>query len=109
MVFADSSKSDFLYLDNAAAFLPEKEVLEYYFQLLENIVPNQEAAHKAAFSLRQQLEEAASRVAEIVVGKNKSNNYQVVFGNSATELFNLFFRYPQITKLKIAATNFLHR
>ena len=108
MVFADSSKSDFLYLDNAAAFLPEKEVLEYYFQLLENIVPNQEAAHKAAFSLRQQLEEAASRVAEIVVGKNKSNNHQVVFGNSATELFNLFFRYPQITKLKIAATKLLH-
>lgn len=108
MFLADSSKEDFLYLDNAAAFVPEKEVLEYYFQLLGNIVPNQEAAHQAAFSLRENITKAASNVAAIVVGEKQAANYQVIFGNSATELFNLFFKYPEFAKLNIAATKLLH-
>jgi cysteine desulfurase len=108
MILASSLKKEVLYLDNAAAFAPETEVLEYYFQHLKNLVPNQEAAHQAAFLLREEIDKAASNVASIVVGKKNANNYQVVFGNSATELFNLFFKYQEFAKLNMGASKLLH-
>ena len=80
-----------VYLDCAAAMLPDAGVLTYYSAMLKEFYVNQEAIHLLAYRGRQALADAGRRVSKVLTG---AENHPVIWGGSATELFRLLADAP---------------
>jgi len=80
-----------VYLDQAAAARPSREILDYYRSCLEENFANQEAAHRLGYELRRRLDTAAEQLSAALCG---GENRAVVWGMSGTELFNLVADSP---------------
>jgi len=80
-----------IYLDQAAAARPSRDILDYYRSCLEENYANQEAAHELGYEIRRRLDAAAERLsATLLSGENRA----VVWGMNGTELFGLVAGSP---------------
>ena len=91
----------YIYLDNAAAAAPEKPVLDFFTHTALNCYANQEAIHRQAYLIRQQLENAAKGLAAALTGDDSA---RVVWGSSGTDLFNLLSHAPLLRKGNIVVS-----
>lgn len=80
-----------LYLDHAAAMKPEPEALDYFRECSLRDYANQEAAHGAAYRLRNKLEEAGMRLALAVAGRPMAVHWAM----TGTELFSCLEGVPR--------------
>ena len=79
------------YFDNAAAARPAPEVLDFYRQAMQEDFANQEAVHLLGYQLRKKLDNAAKELCNALFGD--SENFQVIWGTSATECFRIVAGY----------------
>ncbi len=91
-----------IYLDNAAAAMPETEVLDFYREKLAECYANQEALHAFAYRERAMLGAAAGEFSRLLTGRD---DFPVIWGGSATEIFHLlggapFFRSVLLSELE---------
>ena len=91
----------YIYLDNAAAAAPEKNVIDFFAAAAMSCYANQEAIHRQAYVLRQKLEVAEKELALALTGDVSA---QVVWGSSGTDLFNLLSHAPMLRKGNIVTT-----
>ena len=77
-----------IYLDNAAAAKPFKEVVDSFHNDLLNSYFNQEAVHIAAYGLKQKINKAGEKLAEIITGDCKNN---ILWSESGSALINEIF------------------
>lgn len=82
--------TSFYYFDNAAASRPDPRVLDFYRKTLIGNFANQEAIHDEGYRMRRLLDKAAAELSIALCGKKRL----VVWGNSGSELFNLFADSP---------------
>ena len=95
-----------IHFDHAAATVPLPEAAEFYAERLKYDHFNQEAAHREGFRLRGELEKAAERLSGALFPGVPAR--AVVWGNSATELFNLIADSPVFRDRRIAAGKLEH-
>lgn len=93
---------DEVYLDNAAAVQPDAEVLDFFREKLQECYANQEALHSFAYRERQLLAAAEKELSQIFTG---TDDFRVIWGGSATEIFHLlsgvpFFRSALLSELE---------
>jgi len=91
----------YIYLDNAAAAAPEKNMIDFFAATAMSCYANQEAIHRQAYVLRQKLEAAEKDLALALTGDVTA---QVVWGSSGTDLFNLLSHAPMLRKGNIVTT-----
>ncbi len=91
----------YIYLDNAAAAAPEKAIIDVFAAAAMDCYANQEAIHQQAYAVRQKLEAAAGDLALALTGDPSA---KVVWGNSGTDLFNLFSHATMLRKGNIVTT-----
>ncbi len=91
----------YLYLDNAAAAAPEQAVIDFFAAAAMSCYANQEAIHRQAYAVRQQLEAAEKDLAVALTGDAAA---QVIWGGSGTDLFNLLSFAPMLRKGNIVTT-----
>ncbi len=82
-----------IYLDQAAAARPSREILDYYRECLDGNFANQEAAHRFGYETRRRLDEAAERLSVALLG---GETRPVVWGMNGTELFALIADSPLV-------------
>lgn len=82
-----------IYLDQAAAARPSREILDYYRSCLEENFANQEAAHRLGYEIRKRLDDAAERLSAALLGGTVR---PVVWGMTGTELFRLVADSPPV-------------
>lgn len=80
-----------VYLDQAAAARPSRDILDYYRSCLEENFANQEAAHSLGYETRRRLDAAAERLSAALLG---GETRAVVWGMNGTELFGLVADSP---------------
>jgi cysteine desulfurase len=91
----------YIYLDNAAAAAPEKAVIDFFASAAMSCYANQEAIHQQAYAVRQKLEAAENDLAAALTGDSSA---KVIWGNSGTDLFNLFSHATMLHKGNIVTT-----
>ena len=91
----------YIYLDNAAAAAPEKAVIDFFASAAMSCYANQEAIHQQAYAVRQKLEAAENDLAAALTGDSSA---KVIWGNSGTDLFNLFSHATMLRKGNIVTT-----
>lgn len=79
-----------LYFDAAAAARPIQAVSEFFLHSLQEDYYNSEATYSGAYSLRKKLHKAECDLSLLLTG---APHYQVIWGNSATGLFQVFGEY----------------
>jgi len=94
-----------LYLDNAAAAMPEAEVLEFARTLWEKDFANQESGHALGFALRQKLQAAESALSRAFWGRDGG---RAVWGGSCTELFQLVAASPLVAGRRVVSSVLEH-
>ena len=95
-----------IHFDHAAATVPLPEAVEFYAERLRHDHFNQEAAHREGRRLRRALDEAAKRLSEALFPGLPSR--AVIWGNSASELFNLLADSPLFAGRRIAVGKLEH-
>ena len=94
-----------LYLDWAAAALPDPEVLEYARTLGPECFANQESGHALGFELRRRIAEAEDSLSRIFWGKPGG---RAVWGSCCTELFQLVAASPLVRGRRVASSVLEH-
>ena len=94
-----------LYLDNAAAAMPEPETLELARRLWSEDFANQESGHALGFALRSKLAAAAESLSHTFWGRGGG---RVVWGNSCTELFQLLAASPLVAGREVVSSVLEH-
>ena len=94
-----------LYLDNAAAAMPEPETLELARRLWSEDFANQESGHALGFELRRKLAAAAESLSHTFWGRGGG---RVVWGNSCTELFQLLAASPLVAGREVVSSVLEH-
>lgn len=94
-----------IYLDQAAAARPPREVLDYYRGVLEEEFANQEAAHRLGYDARRKLDAAAERLSVALFGHG---DYTAVWGMSGTELFGLIADSPLVAGKRVVSSRLEH-
>jgi cysteine desulfurase len=94
-----------LYLDNAAAAMPEPETLELARRLWSEDFANQESGHALGFELRHKLGAAAESLSHTFRGRGGG---RVVWGNSCTELFQLLAASPLVAGREVVSSVLEH-
>ena len=95
-----------IHFDHAAAAAPLPEAVEFCAERLRRDPFNQEAAHREGFRLRRELDEAARHLSAALFPGVPPR--AVIWGNSATELFNLLADSPVFAGRRIAAGKLEH-
>ena len=95
-----------IHFDHAAATPPLPEAVEFLAERLQHDHFNQEAAHREGRRLRRELDGAAERLSKALFPALPPR--AVVWGNSATELFNLLADSPVFAGRRIAAGKLEH-
>ena len=90
-----------IYLDNAAAAPPSKNVIDHFASVAFELFPNQEAIHSAGYAVRKKLDQISKNFAGLIDSKNKSSVFWV---NSGTEGLNCVFAHPFFAKGNIVTT-----
>ncbi|MBE6376674.1 MAG: aminotransferase class V-fold PLP-dependent enzyme [Lentisphaerae bacterium] len=83
-----------VYFDHAAATVPDAEVLALFEKESLRCYANAEAVHLLAYQARENLKRAAKRLSQALFG---SEEYPVIWGNSATELFRVLASFPEFS------------
>ena len=94
-----------IYLDHAAAARPPREILDFYRACLEESYANQEAAHRLGYDARRRLDAAAEQLSTALAGGRR---YDVVWGMSGTELFNLIADSPLAAGKRVVSSRLEH-
>ena len=94
-----------LYLDWAAAALPDPEILEYVRTLPPECFANQESGHALGFELRQKIAAAEKSLSHILWGKEGG---KAVWGASCTELFQLVAASPLVRGRRVVSSVLEH-
>ena len=81
------------YFDSAAASRPEPEVLNFYFEAMQDDFANQEAQHQLAYQARRHLEQAARLLTSSLLGE--PDKFDVIWATSATECFRIIAQFFQ--------------
>jgi len=89
-VLSELDKSRTIYLDYAAAAPVNRETADFYHRALMEDFANQEALHFLAYEGRRKIADAAGMVVRTLTG---TDDYEVVWGDSATELSGLIAEY----------------
>ena len=76
-----------VYLDCAAASRPEKEVVAFYANAIQEDYANQEGVHGLAYQTRKHLAMAACELLDALTGT--PDKYRVIWAASATECFRI--------------------
>ena len=80
-----------VYFDYAASAIPDREVLELFMRESMAHYANAEAVHALSYRARRALKSAGERVSAALFNKN---DFPVIWGNSATELFRVLASCP---------------
>ena len=94
-----------IYLDQAAAALPDREVLDFYRQELEHASANQEAAHQLGVDLRHRLEAAKRELSSAITDRDDCT---VIWGNNGTEILNLLCDSPLVAGKQVLTSQLEH-
>ena len=94
-----------IYLDQAAAARPSRDILDYYRSRLEENFANQEAAHGLGYETRRRLDAAAEQLSAALFGGERR---AVVWGMSGTELFGLAADSPLAAGRAIVSSRLEH-
>jgi cysteine desulfurase len=78
--------NSFIYLDNAAAAMPDIDLLKNYVYYAENYYANPEGGHNEAIKAKNALNEAAVRISETLIN---DRSIEVFWTHSATEAINI--------------------
>jgi len=92
-----------IYCDAASAMASSEEVLAFYHESLQNDFCNQEARHAGALAAREKLHAAEKELLLALLGRD---DFAVIWGHSATELFNVFGAF--VSGKKIALSRLEH-
>ena len=95
-----------IHFDHAAATVPLPEAVEFHAERLRHDHFNQEAAHREGRRLRRELDAAAARLSEALLPGLPPR--AVIWGNSASELFNLLADSPVFAGRRIAVGKLEH-
>lgn len=76
-----------IYLDCAAAGRPEKEVVAFYSNAMQEDYANQEGIHGLAYQARKHLSMASAELLDAMIGT--PDKYRVIWAASATECFRI--------------------
>lgn len=95
-----------IYLDNAAATPVDIDVLDFFRYSCLKYYANQEAAHDAGYSVREELEKAAKRILKIITVRPEKN--RLFWTNSGTDSINAVLALPQFSKGNIVTTKAEH-
>ena len=82
-----------LYLDHAAAGIPDEALLKRRAELDRECSGNQEAGHALGFELRKRIDAAARELGRALW---RVENARAVWGTNCTELFNLLAASPLV-------------
>lgn len=94
-----------VYLDNAAASSPNKDVVSYFSQVVGEVFSNQEAIHSAAYDVRKRLKAAEVDCATLITNDKKTG---VQWVNSGTEGITTVLTHPCFSKGNIVTTRAEH-
>lgn len=94
-----------IYLDQAAAAYPDREVLDFYRAELEHSGANQEAAHRLGYELRRRLDAAARELSQALADRDDCT---VIWGTSGTEIFNLLADSPAVAGKRVLTSRLEH-
>ena len=94
-----------IYLDQAAAAYPDREVLDFYRAELEHSGANQEAAHRLGYELRRRLDAAARELSQALADRDDCT---VSWGTSGTEIFNLLADSPAVAGKRVLTSRLEH-
>ena len=94
-----------IYLDQAAAAYPDREVLDFYRAELEHSGANQEAAHRLGYELRRRLDAAARELSQALADRDDCT---VIWGTSGTEIFNLLAGSPAVAGKRVLTSRLEH-
>ena len=81
-----------IYFDAAAAAPPDPAVLDFHREAAARWYGNQESAHTFARSIRQQMDEAARQLAQLLA----DDTFEVLWADSGTSLFPLLTSLPEL-------------
>jgi len=81
-----------IYLDNAAAMMPDADILQFYSEVSGKYYANAEAVHSLAYRSRKALDSAGENLSQLLFGHP---GYPVIWGESATELFRVISSFDQ--------------
>ena len=94
-----------IYFDHAAAMPPDGEILAFYLEAMKKYYANQEAGHRLGYELRRVLDEAAAGLSKAFTG---SDEWQVVWGGSGTEIFEIFSASPVVSGRQVISSGLEH-
>ena len=94
-----------IYFDQAAAMMPEPEVLDFYRSTAAQYFANQEAGHRAGYQLRRMLEDAEKR---LLCALDADPEMKVLWADSGSTLFHLFSHLPEWASGAIVTDAFSH-
>ena len=83
-----------VYFDHASASVPEKQLMELFTAESLEFFANSEAIHALAYRGRKAVLNAGLRISLALFGRD---DYPVIWGNSATELFRLLAVFPEFS------------
>ena len=93
-----------IYFDQAAALRPDPEVREFFRETAGRAFVNQEAAHRFAYDLRKELEDAGPRLARALTGRD----LHVVWGSSGTDILRTCGMLDRFRRGKVRISPFEH-
>ena len=94
-----------IYFDQAAAMMPEPEVLDFYRSAAAQYFANQEAGHGAGYQLRRMLEDAGKRLLSAL---DADSGMKILWADSGSTLFHLFSHLPEFSAGAIVTDPFCH-
>lgn len=94
-----------LYLDHAAAALPDESLLKRRAELDRECFGNQEAGHALGFELRRRIDAAARELGRVLW---QVENARAVWGTNCTELFNLLAASPLVRNKRVVSSVLEH-
>ena len=93
-----------IHFDQAAALRPDPAVLDFYRETAGRTFVNQEAAHRFAYDLRKELEDAGTRLARALAGEA----LHVVWGSSGTDVLRTCGMLDRFRRGKVRISPFEH-
>ncbi|MFA7230366.1 MAG: aminotransferase class V-fold PLP-dependent enzyme [Victivallaceae bacterium] len=98
-------KTSHIYFDNAAAAMPDSNVLSFFSNAAADNFANQEATHQLAYDVRQKLLNAAKILSKTLTGHD---DHHVFWSNSGTDVFNTLSSVKQFSRGNIVTTELEH-